>query len=391
MLAALLFVAFAPALAQDSPPAQSDAPSLAEDAAPLQPEATTTSERGDAAPSAPFSKKSASIAVAFQTMAGLTDDEAALARARVTDEIQALGALVLAAPEVEPGCALDAACVDGARARLPSQPEALIVVELVRVGPLLQLMASASAQGSLVSGSHEIDNDALALGTLLPSNIRTWIAALVAQPAAEAAAPIVTATSTNVAENGGLFGVGVVIAPKVGAGLGSIFLEGAGATLVAELELGYSLPFALPRGRDLQLFTAWSYVAPSSTSTVTDPRVPGGTSSYTLTLHTLGGTTGVLYRFPIDVVDWWRLYGALGLRTLWSWTVIDGEAQQAFGTYVESAFDIGYYGAVGSDFAVGPGAILVELQSSTAFVDRFVLRDTATTSLQLAVGYRFFL
>lgn len=216
-----------------------------------------------------------------------------------------------------------------------------------------------------------------------------------AEPTAAKASATVQQDDKTIAERGGMLGLGLSVAPKVGGGLGSIFLEGAGATLAGELELGYSLPFDLPRGRDLQLFTSVGYAGPSSTATVdaNDPRLPGGGDfSYALTLHQLVVTPGVLYRIPVNVVDWWRPYASLGLRAAWSWTVIDGEAGgQAFGTYTERAFDLGGYGALGSDFYVGPGAVLVELQTTVSGANRFVLRDTANLGVQLAVGYRMFL
>lgn len=199
----------------------------------------------------------------------------------------------------------------------------------------------------------------------------------------------------TIGERGGLFGLGLVVAPKLGGGLGSVFLSGAGGTFVGELEVGYDLPLALPVGRDLEVFASLGYTAPSATETVPagDARLPeDGAFEYTLTLHQLVGTYGVLYRLPIHAVPWWRLYVAAGARTIWSNTVITGaSAGQAFGEYQETAFDLGAYGAVGSDFYVGPGAVLVELQAAASWPDRFVLRATSTTALQMALGYRFFL
>ncbi len=197
----------------------------------------------------------------------------------------------------------------------------------------------------------------------------------------------------TVAERGGLFGLGLVLAPKLGGGLGNVFFQGLGATFVGELEVGYALPLELPLGRDLQLFGAFSYTGPSSTQQIDgDARLPDGGFSYTLTLHQVNATWGALYRIPTDAVPWLRPYVAAGARTVWSWTVIDGEAGgEPFGTYVESGFDLGAYGAVGADLYFGPGAVLVELQGATTFADRFVLRQTNTLAVQLAVGYRFFL
>lgn len=197
----------------------------------------------------------------------------------------------------------------------------------------------------------------------------------------------------TVAERGGLFGLGLVVAPKVGGGLGNVFLEGLGGTFAGQLELGWTLPIEIPLGRDLQPTAVIGYSGPSSSATVDgDPRLPGGSFAYTLTLHQLDVTWGALYRIPVEAVPWLRPYVLAGARTVWSWTVIDGEAGgEPFGTYVESAFDVGANLTLGADFYVGPGAVLVELQTTVGFADRFVLRDASVLGLQGAVGYRFFL
>jgi hypothetical protein len=213
------------------------------------------------------------------------------------------------------------------------------------------------------------------------------VAAPEASAAPDAVKDDVAAPSTTIAERGGLFGIGLSVAPKVGGGLGSILLGAPG--MLFELELGYSPPIF--EMRSLQVFTSWSYAGSRSWATVDDPRVPSGSYEYALAMHQLGGTHGLLYRVPLDVVPWWRPYAAVGLRTLWSWTFTDGAAgTQIFGEYLESGFDLGGYGAIGSDFYVGPGAILAELQLGLASADRALIRSSLTLSTQLVAGYRFY-
>jgi hypothetical protein len=214
----------------------------------------------------------------------------------------------------------------------------------------------------------------------------------------EAPAPAATQLAAppahgTVAERGGLFGLGLVVAPKLGGGLGNVTLAGLGGTLAAQLELGWSLPIKLPLGRDLQATTVIGYSGPSSSATVDgDPRLPDGSFSYTLTVHQLDVVWGGLYRIPVEAVPWLRPYVLAGLRTVWSWTVIGGEAGgEPFGTYVESAFDLGAALTLGADFYFGPGALLLELQTTVGYADRFVLRDTSVLGFEGAVGYRFFL
>ncbi|MBM4362708.1 MAG: hypothetical protein FJ104_08505 [Deltaproteobacteria bacterium] len=51
----------------------------------------------------------------------------------------------------------------------------------------------------------------------------------------------------------------------------------------------------------------------------------------------------------------------------------------------------GFYGALGGELHVGPGAVLLEVQTGYAAVDGFVLRDTNVGALNAALGYRLFL
>lgn len=197
----------------------------------------------------------------------------------------------------------------------------------------------------------------------------------------------------TIAERGGLFGLGLVVAPKLGGGLGNVTLAGLGGTFAAQLELGWSVPIDLPLGRDLQATTVIGYSGPSSSATVDgDARLPDGSFSYSLTVHQLDVVWGGLYRVPVEAVPWLRPYLLAGLRTVWSWTVIDGEAGgEPFGTYVESAFDAGAALTLGADFYLGPGAVLLELQTTVGYADRYVLRDASVLGFEGAVGYRFFL
>jgi hypothetical protein len=208
----------------------------------------------------------------------------------------------------------------------------------------------------------------------------------VAQPAAAAASP-------NVAQRGGLWGIGLVVTPKLGGALGSVLLPGAGPALGGSLELGYLLPLPQPLGRDLEVFVDTGYSGPSTRQSVAanDPRLPSGGFDYTLTLHQLAATWGLLYRIPLPLT-WLRPTVALGARTVWSNTLVNANsAGQPYGVTSETAFDVGVDGRVGADFFVGPGAIAVELSSSWVPADRFIVRKSSTTEFGIAVGYRFFL
>lgn len=108
-------------------------------------------------------------------------------------------------------------------------------------------------------------------------------------------------------------------------------------------------------------------------------------------MHQFVLTLGGLYRLDVGS-DLVVPYGALGGRMYMWQTDVDGEADgEAFGEYEEQDTDFGFYSALGADFFVGPGSLLVEVQFGYASVDNFILRDTDTGSLNAVLGYRMFL
>ena len=216
-------------------------------------------------------------------------------------------------------------------------------------------------------------------------------APLVALPSQAAAQE--TASETGVVseggpiyERGGLAEIGLVAGLKGAVGFGQLFSD-MELGWIGELELGWVTPY-----RPLQIFVTTSYVRTGQADALgePDPRLPsGGAWTYDVTQDQLVFTVGPLYRLDVgsDVVV---PYGALGFRTYLTSTEVTGEADADFGTYEEQGTDFGAYGAIGADFFVGPGAFLTELQIGWAPVDRYVLQDTSTGTLNLALGYRFF-
>ena len=108
-------------------------------------------------------------------------------------------------------------------------------------------------------------------------------------------------------------------------------------------------------------------------------------------MHQVVLTLGGLYRLDVGS-DLVVPYGALGGRMyLWK-TDVSGDADgQPFGNYHEQDTDFGGYAALGADFFVGPGSILVEAQFGYASIDNFILRNTDTGTLNAVVGYRMYL
>jgi hypothetical protein len=78
-------------------------------------------------------------------------------------------------------------------------------------------------------------------------------------------------------------------------------------------------------------------------------------------------------------------------------TEIDGSVTPSkgealpFGTNDETGSTFGFYGALGAEYCLGPGGILLEIQTGQASTDQFILRNTNVSTLNVAVGYRLFL
>lgn len=195
-------------------------------------------------------------------------------------------------------------------------------------------------------------------------------------------------------EKGGLFETGLVAGLKLGGGFNQPF-NAFGSSLVAELELGYNLPVM---DRSLGLFVSGQYGQPATEASELEDtfgedgssRLPG-TYSYSLQQTQAILTFGAIYRIRVPV-DLFRPYVALGGRYYMMSTEVEGESDdRLFLSNTETGGALGFYGALGAELHVGPGAVLLELQGTAVTVDQFVLRDTNLSALNVALGYRLFL
>src|SRR5690348_9124609 len=113
--------------------------------APAQ-ESTNGTGLPDVAPGVPTEPSSASngpeVALAIQPPTGLSDAEAASTQKKLEEELAGLGVTVVAANSVEPACVPDPSCVENARVSAGGAPDALLVVEMLRIGPVVQLTAT---------------------------------------------------------------------------------------------------------------------------------------------------------------------------------------------------------------------------------------------------------
>ena len=191
-------------------------------------------------------------------------------------------------------------------------------------------------------------------------------------------------------EKGGLAGIGLVVGLKTGGE----FSQGLGdlaPSLVGELELGYTLPVLQ---RSFQIFASGRYTKPEVVSTMelSDTRLADeGRYTYEVAHEQAVVTLGLLYRLPLSN-SWFRPYAALGARAYFSRVEISGSGQgAAFGTNEETSTEAGFYSALGTEFFVGPGAIVGEFQFGYSKLDGFIVRDSNTGAGNFLVGYRLFL
>lgn len=214
-------------------------------------------------------------------------------------------------------------------------------------------------------------------------------------PTPDDATPVVTTSEVTLeaAEpiyvTGGLFGTGITVAAKLGGSFSQVF-NALGAAFTPELEVGVTLPFA---DRMLEVFCAGQWAAPQLDGTTEpDPRLPGdGTMSYHVTQQELALTLGLRLRIPIDS-ELFRPHVALGGRAYFLKTEVSGDGGgEPFGANAETTTRFGFFGALGGELFVGPGAILLEVQVGYATLDRFVMRNTNVGALNVLVGYRLFL
>jgi hypothetical protein len=187
-------------------------------------------------------------------------------------------------------------------------------------------------------------------------------------------------------ERGGLFGAGLVLAPKVGASFAQPFGD-LGTSYIPELELGYNLPVLK---RSLGLFVSGAYTAPKANGTLRDDRLPEPVK-YTLTQQQAQVTLGLLYRVPL-ATKWFRPYLSAGPRLFAMRTGAKGKGgSEPFGKNEETSTKLGVFAALGGELHVGPGALLLELSLSWVKIDGYILRNTSAGALGLSLGYRFFL
>lgn len=166
-------------------------------------------------------QSSPTIGLAVQPAVGLSPEEAGTLVSRVQDELLKLGLSVIEAGAVDAACTPDPGCVEGARTAASTPNDALLVVELVRIGPVVQVTATGAAGDRRATGSASLDEAQLATGPVLPADIAAWAMSLAPAPAIVPPSPPTTAPPAfelTPMKSGALFagGIGVI---ALGAGV----------------------------------------------------------------------------------------------------------------------------------------------------------------------------
>lgn len=165
-------------------------------------------------------------------------------------------------------------------------------------------------------------------------------------------------------------------------------LQGLGPNVDASLDVGALLPFG---GRSLGVLVSVGYAQPVAAGSVSDPRVVGGASDWTLTQQQLVIAPTLLYRLTVlgRVVP----YAGLSFRVSLLQATASGTAGgQAISKTVEQATRYGVGGRLGAEIVLGPGGITVEGQFSWAQLGtRSAGAGTQLSGLTFSVGYRLIL
>jgi hypothetical protein len=170
-----------------------------------------------------------------------------------------------------------------------------------------------------------------------------------------------------------------------GAKVGGIVpFDGLGPFVLGTLEVGYVLPIMK---RSFAGVIDVSYTAPSTTGEQSDPRVSGGTYSWTLTQKELVIQPTLMYRLTSlgRVVP----YVGVGPRIYLLRSIVEAKAgSQVIGETIEQSTKVGVGLPLGAEFKLGPGALLGELLFEYGPLDHTATGSSHTAGGTLQLGYR---
>ncbi len=197
-----------------------------------------------------------------------------------------------------------------------------------------------------------------------------------------ASAPVVAAIEPTPAP--------VAARPRFEAGVkaGGIFPQVLGrlsTNFSVALDLAWLTP--LVDGK-LALAAEVAYSQPSHAETITDPRVPDTSYSYTVTERTLAVFIGPRFFFLPPggrMVPW----VSLGVRAQFIDSKLVGQAGVPFGLHDETGTHLAYGGNAGFGYRLGPGLLGLELQLISAPLDHLVTGQVDIGDLAVRAAYLF--
>lgn len=172
------------------------------------------------------------------------------------------------------------------------------------------------------------------------------------------------------------------IALKTGVAVPSLF-SSLGTTPGVELEVGVLL-----FGGRLELDAVAGYARPPATHSADDARLGGGSYQWELTQEILALGLNARFRF-LPAASAFNAYAAAGPRMFLLRTTVNGGSGEAtFGQNSQTGSELGFAGALGAELALGPGAVLAELELGVGPLQGLVTGPTSASSLGVLVGYR---
>lgn len=160
-----------------------------------------------------------------------------------------------------------------------------------------------------------------------------------------------------------------------------------GSSFVGELQGGFQLAVWQRR---LGLFLAGSYSQPKTSGSAMDPRLTGGTETYTTTLRDLGIAGGPSLWLPLTPLL--IPYGQVGPKLHLYRDDDEGRAGSAsFGENRESKTRVGFLARAGLAVRLGPGAATGDVSLDWAPVREVITGRANAGDLVVALGYTLFL
>ncbi len=176
----------------------------------------------------------------------------------------------------------------------------------------------------------------------------------------------------------------LVLGAEIGALFPQPFTE-LGTHVALGLEVGFRLPFA---GRRLEVMLDAGYAPPTNSVSMTRP---DGTYEGELDQLELHFSLGPRFRF-MDARSPWNVSLAAGARLFLLRTYSNGsKGGQPFAEYTEESTQVGFFVALGGEYRVGPGALLLDIDLGWSSLPHRITGDASTGNIATTIGYRFFL